>query len=88
MSCPTIAMASIRQPGDFSNTELSNQDLRRLSSASSGGNGMYAYGSERNLPDQQLQRDELLRRRRVPAADCGIGNQEWGDQTDTMNDCR
>ena len=58
-------------PGLFS-SPVSNGPLTALSSATSGGNGVYAYGSNSSFPDEHFQRHELWRRRAIPSAACGL----------------
>ena len=53
--------------GSAFDSSVTNGPLTAPSSASSGGNGVYMYSGPERLPEQQLQRCELLGRRDVPA---------------------
>ena len=65
--------------GSAFNSAVTNGPLTAPSNASSGGNGVYMYTGPERLPEQQLQRCELLGRRDVPAdVDPGRSDQRDG----------
>ena len=51
--------------GYFAAAGVDNAPLHALEDGVSGGNGVYVYGGRERVPDQHLQRDQLLGRRRL-----------------------